>query len=196
MTLGDIEDLGGQSDTVTKARHYVGGYGAQQSRNRRGLPVNPADFGRGLLLAGPPGTGKTTLAAAILCELRRRYGISVYASRYAEHIERERKLMRADQNTDLEEISRWQYAVERVQWADAILLDDVGHEHRTDSKFAEDTLERLLRQRYDEGRPSFITTNLTGGDWAATYSKPLRSFMDQCTRRFIFSGESFRRGEL
>ncbi|MGW3272802.1 AAA family ATPase, partial [Streptomyces kronopolitis] len=110
ITLKDVEELGGQADAIRKARHFIEGYRAQQSKNRRGLPTNPHVYGRGLLFAGQPGTGKTTLAAAILCELRRRWGVTVYASRYSEHIERERRIVRADQNVDPEELSRWQYA--------------------------------------------------------------------------------------
>ncbi|MET8342440.1 ATP-binding protein [Streptomyces microflavus] len=195
LTLNDVEELQGQSDAVRKARTFVEGYRAQQSKNWRGLPVDPNVFGRGLLFAGHPGTGKTTLAAAILCELRRRWGITIYSTRYTDHIERERRILRQDDSVDPEQLSQWLYAVERVQWADVVLLDDVGHEHSTASKYAEDTLEKLLRQRYDEGRPTLITTNLSGDDWANRYSKPLRSFMDQCTRREIFTGESYRRGD-
>jgi DNA replication protein DnaC len=197
ISLTDIEEMGpGQPQAVINARSYIEQFSGQQDKNWRGLPTNPTLFGQGLLFAGPPNTGKTTLASAVLCELRRRWGVSVYQTRFSDHIERKIKILKAGPDTDPEELSRWNYAVERAEWADVVLLDDVGQERSTDSKFAEDTLDKLLRSRFDEGRPSLITTNLSGEDWAQRYTRALRSFVDRCTRRQIFVGDPLRRAEV
>ncbi|MEV5265206.1 ATP-binding protein [Streptomyces werraensis] len=196
ITLNDLAATGeADAKALAMSRSFVEQYRSQQDKNWRGIPTNPNLYGRGLMFAGPPGTGKTTMAAAVLCELRRRYGVSVYQSRFGDHVERKIKAMKAGADTDPEQLSRWTYAIERTEWADVVLLDDVGHEHITDSKYAEDVLDQLLRQRYDEGRPTLLTTNLSGTDWAQRYSRALRSFMDQCTRRSIFVGESLRRAD-
>lgn len=195
ITLNDVEEMGAQPRALKAARLYVDGYRAQQSRNWRGFPTNPNVYGLGLLFAGPPGTGKTTMASAVMCELRRRWGVTVYQTRFADHVDRKISLLKADSGTDPEKLSRWTYAIDRVEGADVVLLDDIGHEHSTQSGYAEDTLDQLLRLRYDLGRPTLLTTNLPGEDWARRYSKPLRSFMDQCTRREIFVGESLRKAD-
>ncbi|MEU0213723.1 AAA family ATPase [Streptomyces sp. NPDC006265] len=197
LTLNDVEEMGpSHPETLAKARAYVEQFRGQQDKNWKGLPTNPNIFGQGLMFAGPPNTGKTTLAAAVLCELRRRWNVSVYYTRFPAHMDRKITLLKAGGDANPEEVSRLTYSVERVEWADVVLLDDVGQEHTTSTGYAEDTLSELLRQRHDEGLPTLITTNLGGSEWAQRYSKPLRSFMDRCTRRQIFVGEVTRRAEV
>lgn len=196
ITLNDVEKMGdAQRQALNNCRSFAEGYRAQQDKNWRGFPTNPDVYGQGLLFAGPPNTGKTTMACAVLCELRRRWGVSVYYTRFPAHVDRKISLLKAGADANPEELSRWTYSVERAEWADVVLLDDVGQEHTTNSGYAEDTLAEMLRQRYDEGRCTLLTTNLGGSEWAQRYSKPLRSFMDRCTRRQIFVGDVTRRAE-
>lgn len=197
LTLSDVEAMGPEHpQALQKARAYVDQYRSQQDRNWQLRPSNPSIYGQGLMFAGPPNTGKTTLAAAVLCELRRRWGVSVHQTRFSDHVERKVKLLGAGPDSDPEQLSRWNYSVERIEWADVVLLDDVGQERSTESKFAEDVLDKLLRTRFDEGLPTLITTNLGGEEWAQRYSKALRSFVDRCTRRSVFVGEPLRKAEV
>lgn len=195
LSFEDVEKLGSQAEALKKARFYVDGYRQQQAENWRGDPKQRFTYGRGLFFGGAPGTGKTTLAIATACELRRRWGVSVYFARYSDHIQRERQINLASYDTDPEQLSRWTYSVDRVYDAQVVVLDDIGHEHSTASRFAEDTLERIVRGRYSNGQPTILTTNLTGEGMQERYSKALRSFLDQATRRTIFTGETLRKDE-
>lgn len=191
LNFNDVEELGAQRDALKKARFYIEGLRAQQSKNWRGDVRSRFVFGRGLLFAGAPGTGKTTLAAAVLTEARIRWGFGVYMTRYPEYINKRREYV-SGQITEPEAQSAAHWMLDRTQHSQLLVLDDVGHEHSSLSKFAEDTLESVLRTRYSDGNPTIITTNLTAEEWEARYTKPLRSFMDQATRRTIFLGESLR----
>jgi DNA replication protein DnaC len=164
----------------------------QQRTNSDGTPVNPATYGQGLLMAGAPGTGKTTLATALACDVRRQRQ-SVYMIRYPEYVDRERYIA-AGRDDDEAHLARCHASISRVADAHLVVLDDVGHEHLTASRFAEDTLAAILRNRFSAGRPTIITTNLTGDHWRNRYSPALRSFVAEATRLIAFLGPDLRGG--
>ncbi|KJK55533.1 ATP-binding protein [Saccharothrix sp. ST-888] len=163
----------------------------QQRTNSDDTPLHPQTYGQGLLLAGPPGTGKTTTAAAIACDVRRSLR-SVYYTRYPDYVDRERTVIANRDGANQEQLSQAYSAIERVAQSMLVVLDDVGHEHLTSSRFAEDTLEKILRNRFSAGRPTVITTNLTGDHWRGRYSAALRSFVAEATRLVPFLGDDLR----
>lgn len=178
------------SPQLAAAHAYLAGLPAQQKLDKRtGLPVDREGYGCGLLLAGLPGTGKTSLAAAVACSVRCS-GRGVFFIRYEDYL----SARKAPFNNDLDDeaLSHAYNVLDRTETAFLTVLDDVGHEHRTDSRFAADCLSQLLRSRFDTGRPTVITTNLTDAQWAQAYSAPLRSFMAQACRRIEFVGPDQR----
>lgn len=77
---------------------------------------------------------------------------------------------------------------------DFLVIDDVGKEHRTSSGFAEDGFDFLLRDRYDRGLPTIMTTNLPVSDWGKQYSPSMESFIHEATMVLpVVSESDYRR---
>jgi DNA replication protein DnaC len=179
---------------LSAVSEWYDGLGAQQEIDDSFLPRFPDKYGQGLLLTGLPGTGKTVAAAAAACEVRRVTRKSVFFTRWAEHVQIARDLVGrfSSDASDPLETQHALHAVNRVVNAFLVILDDVGQERITDTGFGTELLESTLRRRYDEGKPTIVTSNLTSQQWVNRYTAALRSFMAQACRIVVFDGPDLR----
>jgi DNA replication protein DnaC len=107
------------------------------------------DEGRGLILTGDVGTGKTHLLAACAHEIVRAFKSCRFVSVGDLFAEIKKSFGRGREEFDVSEL----------QSADFLLLDDVGASRGTEWELS--ILHELLRYRYDETLPTLLTTNVS-----------------------------------
>ena len=123
---------------------------AQISAARFVQEFDPRD-GRGLLLVGGIGTGKTHLAVGILKELISTRGSACLFCDY-------RELLKQIQNSYNDSVKATELQVLRPVFdADVLLLDELGAVKP--SEWVWDTVSLILNTRYNDNRTTIITTN-------------------------------------
>lgn len=154
--------------------------------------------GRGLLLAGPPGVDKTTMACAVLNECLQHTSHDLlgrdfvdgkakrpgYFTSYGGLLDLY-ALSWKDDEADVLRRSIFGNGMRPVEHVRLLVIDDLGHEHDGGSGFTTATLHRLLRERFDKGYPTIITTNLdpvapsegTVSDLEKRYDRAVHSFL-------------------
>jgi len=149
--------------------------------------------GRGLMLVGQPGHGKTTLALAIIQEMMRTFPIEAfdvqenkvlikpcYFATFNSIIALKGDLIGG--GTDEQERLFLGMAGESLDDAyniRVLVVDDIGKEHMSASGWQKTLVHDILRSRFNNGLPTIVTTNLPVKSWSAAYGEATGSFIHE-----------------
>lgn len=174
---------------------------------------NPTDAKPALFLQGVPGRGKTMLACALLNEYHAEYRVRttgrnvdpavrtvllqercpVYFIQLAQLIEMRIRAFKLHDMVMKGMVEPTEYLeldqlIEDMKTRVAVLvIDDVGKEHRTNSGFAEDVFDLLVRTRHNLGLTTIYTSNVPLSRWSSQYSDSMKSLIERSSRVEIFS---------
>lgn len=139
--------------------------------------------GSGLILSGPPGTGKSHLAAATLLQLAPDH-TCLYAT--------VSQVIRAVRDTWRKGSERSELEIVRQlgRDVDLLVMDEVGVQYGTDAE--KNLLFDILDRRYSEMRPTILISNLHGEALKEVLGDRVYDRMRETQRMVIFSGESYR----
>jgi DNA replication protein DnaC len=105
---------------------------------------------KGLLFQGTPGLGKTHLAVGIIQKLIELKSVSCFFCNFAGELQKIRESMSTSKTLVLPRL---------VYDAEILVLDDFGSQRW--SSWVQDQMSNVLSNRYDNGRATIITTNLS-----------------------------------
>jgi DNA replication protein DnaC len=160
------------------------------------------DIGLGLLLHGDVSRGKTTAAALALKRVidYGHAGWFVPMGTLEDLLHRQMDLntyMRKVDTVDAETQDSFEQITRRLTKIRfryyVVVLDDWGRE-RMASSFLQDYVEALMRERYNRGLPTIITTNRSPADIEGAISRQFSSFLGEACTFIEFSGENHRHG--
>lgn len=147
--------------------------------------------GKGLLLWGEPGHGKTTVALAILQEIMTKFPLDAfdvkegdtlikpcYFITFNDILNLKGKLIENSDDTALNTL--YEGILGNCE-SDAyniriLVIDDLGKEHASLSGWQKDVFHHVLRTRFNNGLPTIVTTNIELKNWKALYGEATESF--------------------
>ena len=140
------------------------------------------DRGRGLWLAGGPGTGKTALAMIVS-------KAAIDAGRTVAIYSCPRLLSVIRESIDSGGVLDF---LDRLAEADLLHVDDLGAEHRTE--WVIEQLYSIINARYEEQRATLVTSNLDHAALSAQLGERIVSRLEgMCGEPLPFHGEDHRR---
>jgi DNA replication protein DnaC len=190
-TLDDCKDT--HPDDIEDIKKWIG-------HLDRGSVVRASgedNCGKGLLFAGKPGRGKSTVAASILQTVMlnspllafdvEEGGVLIrpcYFMTFNDVLSLSGRLM--DSPTDWEEVLYYGVLGEAHDSYNirVLVIDDVGKEHSSLSGWQKNVLHHVLRNRFNRGLPTIVTTNVMLEDWGTLYGDATESFAKEAFHYF------------
>lgn len=146
------------------------------------------ESGKGFMLGGTGyGTGKTMLAALALksCVW---HGYRCYMTTFAD--------MLSSMKAGWKDAQYAKWYKNKVDSAQVLLVDDLGKELMPgagfNNDFAKQVFDSMLRTRTQQGRPTFITTNLNPQQLMSTYGPAVWSLLNERFDVISVGGEDYR----
>lgn len=139
--------------------------------------------GYGMMFLGDNGVGKTMFISYILMEVCR-WGLTAY---YTTSLQLDHTIKRAFNDKALSDRLEWYLT------SDWLAIDELGKEQfkRGDS-FARTQVERILKQRFDDGRPTLIATNADLPELEKVYGATLTSILNGKYTKVMMDPGDFR----
>jgi len=167
------------SDDKKKAFNITQGYINNFNENYR--------LGRGLLMLGPPGTGKTHLAAAICKDaIRQDYTALFTGTLDAIQIIKQSY----EKNSGYSE----REAINKFVVNDLLVLDEVGVQHQTDAERV--YLSEIINKRYEHMKPTILLSNLNVGELTKCVGQRIIDRMRHVNEIVVFNWQSHRGNKL
>ena len=156
--------------------------------------TNSKFCGKGLMLWGKPGQGKTTLALSLMQDVLRTFSLEefdvkeggalirpAYFTTYNDLLSLYGRVIHDEGSDDdvviyqglLGECPNDAYNIR------LLIIDDIGKEHTTQTGWQKNVLHQVLRTRFNNGLPTIVTTNIEKKNWAGLYGDATESFANE-----------------
>jgi len=134
-----------------------------QQKTLQFLNETPRQKVQNLLLLGEPGRGKTHLACAI----------------GKEYLKVDKKVHFTTMMNLVNDVMNKEINIRKiVESVDLLIVDEVGYEYQTDTKWALKQIKELFRIRYNKHLPIICTTNFYPNEMAELYDASLMSIFN------------------